>query len=211
MKMIIGAAIFFAAIPSAWAQSGSGESGPYWSLGAGMTGEDDFDYDIPGGDVEVETDAGYGVSAAYGYRFSPNFRAEANLNWNKAEIDIVRRAGGPQILIYEDPGSVESYTLGANVYWDFLTSGPIRPYVGAGLGFGSMDINDRVMLDAGTAWRWQAVAGAEFALTDDASVFVEGRYDAWSMEVEDGIGFNDAGSDLNAETLGVYAGIKFGL
>lgn len=211
MKMIIGAAILFAAIPGAWAQTGSGESGPYWSLAAGMTGESDFDYDIPGGDVQVDTDAGYGVSAAYGYRFSPNFRVEANLNWNKAEIDVVRRAGGPQILIYEDPGSVESYTLGANAYWDFATSGPIRPYVGAGFGIGSMDVNDRVMIDSGTAWRWQAVAGADFALNDNASVFVEGRYDAWSMEVEDGVGFNGASSDLNMETAGIYAGIKFGL
>ncbi len=209
MKKIIGAAILIAAAPGAWAQSG--ESGPYWSLSAGVAGADDFDYDIPGGDVEVETEAGYGVSAAWGYRFSPNFRAEATLGWNKAEIDIVRRAGGPQILIYEDPGSVESYSLGANAYWDFVSSGPIRPYVGAGFGIGSMDVNDRVQTDAGTAWRWQAMAGADFELSRNSSWFVEGRYEAWSMEVENGIGFNDAGSDLNTETLGVYAGIRFGL
>lgn len=211
MKMVIGAAILFAAIPSAWAQTGSSKSGPYLSLGAGFAGENDFNYDIPGGEVEVETDAGYGVSAAYGYRFTPSFRVEVNLNWSKAEIDLVRRAGGPQILIFEDPGSVESSTLGANAYWDLLTSGPIRPYLAAGVGIGSLEVNDRVMLDAGTAWRWQAVAGADFAISDYASVFVEGRFDAWSMEVEDGVGFTGAGGDLNMETAGIYAGIRIGL
>jgi len=31
------------------------------------------------------------------------------------------------------------------------------------------------------------------------------------MEVEDGVGFSGASSDLNMETAGIYAGIKFGL
>ena len=210
MKTIIGVAMLIAAIPSAWAQSGSGEQG-YWSLSAGVTGESDFDYDFTGGNVEADTKAGFGFSAALGTHFSPNLRGEAVFTWNQAEIDVVRRFGGPQILIFVEPGDVTSYTLGGNVYWDFATSGPFRPYIGAGAALGVMDVGDRVIADSSFAWKLQAMAGVDIPLTDFGTLFVEGRYESISREVGDGLGFTDAGDTLSADMVGLYAGLKFAL
>jgi len=211
MRRMIWAATLVAATPAAFAQTGSGETGSYWSLGAGITGESEFDYDFPGGNVEADTNAGFGLSAAYGIHVSPNLRTEIAFSWNKAEIDIVRRFGGPQILIYEAPGDVVSYMLGANVYWDFATSGPMRPYVGAGIGLGMIDVNDRVISESAFGWKWQAMAGVDIPVTDGASVFVEGRYEALSRKVGDGLGFAGASDNFRNETAGIHAGMRFGM
>lgn len=211
MKRMICAVTLVAATPAAFAQTGSGETGSYWSLGAGITGESEFDYDFPGGNVEGDTEAGFAISAAYGIHLSPNLRTEIGVSWSKADIDIVRRYGGPQILIYEEPGDIVSYMLDANVYWDFATSGPMRPYVGAGIGLGMIDVNDRVISESAFGWKWQAIAGVDMPVADGASVFVEGRYEALTREVGDGLGFTDASDDFNSETVGLYAGMRFGM
>jgi opacity protein-like surface antigen len=211
MRRMICAAMFVAATPAAFAQTGSGETGSYWSLGAGLTGESEFDYDFPGGNVEADTNAGFGISAAYGIHVSPNLRTEFGLSWSKAEIDIVRRFGGPQILVYEEPGDIVSYMLDANVYWDFATSGLLRPYVGAGIGLGMIDVNDRVIAESAFGWKWQAIAGVDIPMSNGSSVFVEGRYEALTREIGDGLGFADASDDFNSETIGVFAGMRFGM
>lgn len=212
MKNIFGAAILIAAIPALYPAAAQAQttSSSYWSLGGGIIGESDFDYDIPGGSVTADTDAGFGVNLAYGRQFSPHWRGEVELGWTQADIDIVRRTGGPQILIFEEPGTVTSYSLGANVYYDFVTSGAIQPYVGAGIGLASLDVNDRIIRSAETAWKGQLMAGARFPMSERTSLFVEGRYETHAMNVEDGVGFSNAGSDLRTETVGVYAGLKFG-
>lgn len=209
MKMMLCAATLVAAIPSAWAQTGPG--GTYLSFGAGVTGEGEFDYDFSGGNVEADTKAGYGIQAAIGTRLSPNLRGEASFTYNKADIEIVRRFGGPQILIYEEPGDIVSYMLGGNVYWDFITNGGIRPYVGAGASLGVVDVNDRVINEASFGWKVQAMAGVNLAMNDTSDVFVEGRWESTSREIGDGLGFTDADDKLTADTVGLYAGLRFGL
>lgn len=213
MKRIIGAAMLIAVTPAAWAQSvqSSVEEGrSYFSVSAGAIAGSDFNYDIPGGDVEVETGEGYGINAAYGYAFSPNVRGEVSLSYSEQDIDIVRRRGGPQILIFEDPGAVTTWTLGANGYYDFVTSGTFRPYVGAGIGVSSLDVNDRVLIDTGTAVSARAIAGARWMTSDRTSLFLEGRYDAHFMEIDEGVGFTNADSDLNLDTFSVHGGLRFG-
>lgn len=211
MKRVICAATLVAASPAAFAQTGSGETGAYWSLGAGITGDSEFDYDFPGGNVEGDAKAGVALSAVYGIHVSPNLRTEIGVSWSKAEIDIVRRFGGPQILIYEDPGDIVSYMLDASVYWDFATSGPVRPYVGAGIGLGMIDVNDRVISESAFGWKWQATAGVDIPVASNSSLFVEGRYEVLTREIGDGLGFTGASDDFESETVGIYAGMRFGM
>jgi len=209
MKRMFIAATLVAAVPSAYAQTGSGET--YVSIGAGLTGESEFDYDFPGGNVEGETDTGYGIQAALGTRFSSNLRAEAVLSYSKTDISFVRRLGGPQILIYEEPGDIVTYMLGGNVYWDFMPNSAINPYIGAGAAIGIVDVNDRVISESAFGWKLQAMAGVDFALSDTSAVFVEGRYEAVSREIGDGLGFTDASDTLTQDSVGLYAGLRFGL
>jgi outer membrane protein W len=214
MKRIIGVAtLLIAATPAAWAQAQSSveEGRSYFSLSAGAIAGSEFDYDIPGGNVEAETDAGYGVAATWGYVFNPNVRGELNLSYSEQDIDIVRRSGGPVILIFEEPGAVTAWTLGATGYYDFVTTGTFRPYVGAGIGIASLDVNDRVIGDAGTAVNAKAIVGARWMLGGSStSLFAEGRYEAYVMEVDDGVGFNDADSNLVNDAFSLHAGVRIG-
>jgi opacity protein-like surface antigen len=213
MKRIIGVAMLVAATPAAWAQDArslAGEAQSYFSIGAGAIGEGEFSYDIPSGDVEVETKAGYGVTVAYGHVFSPNIRGEVSLSYSDQDIDVVTRRGGPQILIYEPPGGVTTWSLGAAGYYDFATVGNLRPYVGAGIGVASLDINDRVLSEAGTAVTAQVAAGARWLMSGNMWFFAEARYDAYLMEVDEGDSFSGADTNLNMDNLGVYAGLKVG-
>jgi opacity protein-like surface antigen len=213
MKRIIGVAtLLIAATPAAWAQARSpvAEGRSYFSLSAGAIAGSEFDYDIPGGSVEAETEAGYGVSAAWGHVFDPHVRAELGLSYSRQDIDIVRRSGGPVILIFEEPGAVTAWTLGATGYYDFMTSGSFRPYIGAGVGVASLDVNDRVLTDSGTAVNAKAILGARWLLQGNTSLFTEARYEAYVMEVDDGVGFTGADSNLVTDAFSVRAGLTYG-
>lgn len=214
MKRIIGVAtLLIAATPAAWAQNAQSsveEGRSYFSFRAGAIAGSEFDYDIPGGNVEVETETGYGVAAAWGHVFNPNVRGELSLSYSQQDIDIVRRSGGPVILIFEEPGAITAWTLGATAYYDFATTGSFRPYVGAGIGIASLDVNDRVIRDAGTAVNAKAIAGARWMLGGNTSLFTEGRYEAYVMEVEDGVGFTGADSNLVHDTFSLHAGVRVG-
>ncbi len=207
MKRMICAAIAAAAVPCAHAQSGPGNT--YVSVTAGITGDSEYDYDFPGGNVDADTKGGVSLSAMYGVHFSDNLRGELGLSWSKTDIDVVRRFGGPVVLIYEEPGDIVSYMVNANVYWDFTDIGPFRPYVGAGLGLGTIDVNDRVIADASFGWTWRAMAGASLPMGDASSLFVEGRYEAMSREIGDGLGFTDADDTLSGDSVGLYTGLRF--
>jgi opacity protein-like surface antigen len=213
MKRIIGAAMLVAATPAAWAQdarSSAEEPRSYLSISAGAIAGSEFGYDIPGGDVDIETGTGYGVTAAFGRRFDSRIRGEVSLSYSEQDIDVVRRRGGPVVLIYEPPGAVATWSLDLTGYYDFATVGDVRPYVGAGIGIASLDLNDRVIRDAGTAVKGRIVAGARWLTTSKTSLFLEGRYEAHLMDIDDGDSFTGADSSLFMGTLGVHAGLRLG-
>ncbi len=216
MKTSIRAAAVAAALPmlcvgAAAAQTATATSKDgrhYLSLSVGAVAPTEFEYDITGGDVKVETDTGLGATLAYGYAFNPHLRGEINASYFEADIDNVRRRGGPVILIYEPPGNVLAYTLGANAYYDFRTSGAVRPYVGGGLGITSLDVNDRVIREAGAAVRAEAVGGVRFMMGEGSSGFIEARYDAYLTNVESSSLYGSDDEPLAIGTIGAYAGFK---
>lgn len=218
MKTMIGAAAFVAVIPFVWAQDASaqtaharaatdGEGKTYFSLSGGAVGPTEFEYDLDNGDVKVETDSGFAITAAVGRQFSPHLRGEVTLSYMEADIDVVTRRGGPVILIYEPPGGVQAYSVGVNAYYDFATSGVVRPYVGGGIGLASLDINDRVIVESGLAAKLQGVGGVRFVTSPNVSFFIEGRADVYATSVET-IGGSGDDEPLGIGQVGVYGGVK---
>ena len=54
------------------------------------------------------------------------------------------------------------------------------------------------------------VAGARWITSGSTSFFVEGRYDAYLMKVDEVVVLGNVDSDLNLDSLGVFAGVRIG-
>ncbi len=150
-------------------------------------------------DVQAE-DSWLGF-ARVGYQVSPNWRVELEGGARAGDIDTFR--GDPTRpnptavcnLSTTPPsgnqcpgpdGSVEAYTLMANVIYDFFPSSSFRPFVGAGIGVNlvTFDIAGRYNAPVGnigihdndTAFAWQLLAGASFDITERLTGDLTYRY-----------------------------------
>jgi opacity protein-like surface antigen len=200
------AAVLLPVLMSAPAMADTGKT--YVAFSGGVLGPTEFEYDIPYGDVEVETEDGMAFSAAIGRRIGRHLRLEASATYLESDINEVRRRGGPVIQVYYPAGTIRSYGVGANAYFDFINRGPVRPYVGGGIGIASLDVNDGILTDAGAALTGRFVAGANFMLADNVSLFAEGRIDALASTVEYDTGWDEDEEPLGIGFAGAYAGLK---
>ena len=86
-------------------------------------------------------ETGYGSSAAFsaavGARVMENVRLELELGYAPVDIEAMtdlRVDGQPVSIPYGLTGDSDVWTLTLAASYDFPTRGPVRPYVGAGLG-----------------------------------------------------------------------------
>lgn len=112
--------------------------------------------------VELDTQTGFGISGAVGYRFSAA-RAELELTYNNNDIDDVTLnsaliPGGT--LTSASDGSIDNFILMLNGYFDIPTRSALRPYIGGGAGVAILSVND---LDL-------AVPGLPVTTIDDSEV-----------------------------------------
>jgi outer membrane protein OmpA-like peptidoglycan-associated protein len=139
-----------------------------------------------------------------GYQISPNWRVELEGGARAGDIDGALdnnrfSATVPGAICNLDltfpggtcdtpDGSVKSYTLMANVLYDFFPNSKFRPFIGAGVGvnyvdidvggrydvdplFGAVRINDN-----DTAFAWQFLGGLAFDITDRLTGDLTYRY-----------------------------------
>jgi hypothetical protein len=67
------------------------------------------------------------------------------------------------------------------------------------------------MDDSGGAITLQAIGGAAFVVSDNASLFLEGRYQWASVGLDTNGDDEDAEEYLSFGGFGVYAGVRFGI
>ena len=159
--------------------------GPYISLGAGATFTHDnspllSDPSLPaisGTRPELKWDAGINVIGAFGYKLQDGLRFEVESGYRRSKLNGIA----------DDPNQVG----GSEGVWDFtgaglyeFNAGPVRPYLGAGVGFGRIvadSLTDGVPGDPvfgghDTRFEWQGIVGVNAPVTNKFSVFVEYRY-----------------------------------
>ncbi|MDP9136616.1 MAG: outer membrane beta-barrel protein, partial [Pseudomonadota bacterium] len=108
--------------------------------------------------------AGLGV----GYQWNDFLRTDARLDWS-----------GP----YETGAvDLEATTLTANAYIDIPLTESLTPYVGAGLGWGWVDM-DAAGDDSGATY--SLMAGSAFTLTDSIDLDVGYRYRGLLLDEDD--------------------------
>lgn len=110
-------------------------------------------------------DRGWMVGAAVGY--DPDgpaggIRVEGELSYRSSDIE-----GG---------GEMAAYALMANGLYDFESAGPIRPYLGAGLGYARMRHDFLIVRGKANALAWQALAGIGVPLRGGLTLDVGVRY-----------------------------------
>lgn len=109
----------------------SGHLGYVYSEDAGTKFDDGFRADI-------QFDDGVAFSAAVGGRIYDYFRIEQEISYLKQDIEKIKSSEGSDLRVHGD-GTV--WSLLANVYYDFINSSPVTPYLSAGLGVADIEVS----------------------------------------------------------------------
>ena len=118
-------------LPSAaWAQ----DKPWYVAGGLGVTFIDDVTDDTG---TDLTTDTGFMLTGAVGRHFG-QWRAEGELLYAKADADTVEGLG----LSFSANGDVSATAGMLNGYYDFDTGSKWIPYVGLGVGYANVGVND---------------------------------------------------------------------
>ncbi|MEM1196670.1 MAG: P44/Msp2 family outer membrane protein [Pseudomonadota bacterium] len=176
----------------------------------------------------TEFDTGFAINGQVGYAFDNGLRIEAELAFSQYDVDthsgltvggtdidgvdvaVLTRAAAdasnPTVgdVIADGQGDVTNFGLFGNVFYDIQTGSGFKPYVGAGVGFQSVDVEYvpsgvDVGDESDTVFAYQLMAGASFEVTEKVEIFGQYTYRA---------GFSDADIELNLlpATLGVESG-----
>jgi opacity protein-like surface antigen len=183
---------------SALAQS---VSGPYASGAVGAA--------IPGGSLtsigsntRMDLDTGFSGAVTGGWAFGNGLRAELQGGYQSNGISDIntRRNNGNLAPLGSVDGHLSTWSAMANVIYDLPVRryfGPLRPYVGAGVGYGWLDFNgaggkgfgtfhlplnniftgpDIVRFGSGGAFAYQAIAGVAYPLRRMPGVRLTAEY-----------------------------------
>jgi OOP family OmpA-OmpF porin len=138
---------------------------------------------------------GFAVTGALGKELGNGFRAEGELGYRQIGMDhgTVYSTGGTGISTGPASGNANAFSVMGNGYYDFATDTPIKPYVGAGVGFARVALSEvgvgagSAVNDSDVAFAYQAMGGVSYQLTPRGTLFTEYRYFA-----VDDPRFNDA-------------------
>lgn len=192
MRVLYGAALVTAVLimaPKAFAQDGgiALDDHLYGTVYAGPSWQKIH----AGGIGDIDTDTGYDLGAAVGWKWAPNVRTELDMTWQHSDIDETAVSG-----------DVSSLSLMGNGILDIQSGGPISPYVGAGIGgarvgadFTSPGIN---VDDSDWAFAYQLMAGATYHPTEATSLSLGYRWFDASDASLDGVDVGFASHQLNA-------------
>jgi opacity protein-like surface antigen len=214
MRLFIGAAVAALAFAgAASAQDAKPAAAPaatqYVSIAGGYIGKSDYDYGFAGGRVEGEADAGVQLAVAWGSALQGNWRVELAGGYRTQDAASTVRVGAITAAAEGDKAQVLSADI--NAYYDFPVSGPVKPYLGAGIGAASVKLDDGVLDDTGSALTLQAIAGASVAVSPTVSLFAEARYQrVGPIRVETTTALGERKSKFDLSSAGALVGVRFG-
>lgn len=157
--------------------------GPYISgnLGFATVSDSDLtDSALPGVTLDIESDPGFALGVAAGYAYGNNIRFEAEVTYQKNDLD----KGGLMGLDVGLTGDRSSLALLLNGYYDFANDSAFTPFISAGLGTARVEVNDfnvtgsgdPAISDDATVFAYQFGAGVAYAINENMYLDVKYRY-----------------------------------
>ncbi len=129
---------------------------------------------------DASTDPGFEINGAIGKELGNGFRAEGELGYHQMSLDHITSygvggSGGAG-------GDADAFSVMGNGYYDFDAGGPIKPYIGAGLGFARVSLSDATVNghalvdDEDLTFAYQAMAGIGYQVNPKGTLFLGYRY-----------------------------------
>jgi opacity protein-like surface antigen len=200
-------AIVVVVVPSASAQG--------WYLGAlaSYTSLDDIDFGTALGTVTTTFDESQSVGLVLGYDTSM-LRIEGEIIMREFNVQDHILAGG---ALPGPTGEAETLTLMANAIYDFNREGTVQPYIGLGLGWADVELDDfgvepipDVLNDSDSGFAYQVFAGLGFELSDNWNLFVDYRwFVASDLSLTASADAGAVSTDVDLEAQDIVVGIRY--
>jgi opacity protein-like surface antigen len=204
MKKIFSAVVVLFMLLMLPAISSAANIGPYVSAqfgGAFLSESDMSDYYT---DATTEFDPGFATGFAAGFNFGM-FRVEGEIGYQKNDVHKVSGYDYEYDEYFSGhaSGNMTAYSLLANFYWDFHNGSSVTPYITAGIGSATIELNDFGYDDyEDTVMAYQVGAGLAFAINPHMTIDLKYRY-----FVTDDPDFN--GLSAKFASHNVYCGFRF--
>ncbi len=130
--------------------------------------------------AELSAEDGLGAAVAIGYRYGGGFRSEFEVGFRRNDLDSVSAAGtffGTAVAANAALNGDVSTAYGLiNLYYDIDMRSAWSPYVGAGIGGASVELDSTTLDvdDTDTVLAYQALIGASYRISDN--VWARGGY-----------------------------------
>lgn len=193
------------------------DAGFYVGARGGLALAQDTGFAIAGPTAIVNAyEGGYAGSAFLGFEMPDIYRglglrAEAEVGQRGFAVDTHTVAGVPAAAA-DSFGDTRAVTAMANVYIDY-TVGSLRPFVGAGAGWGRLRLEDHGVtaapgiMDRGAGgFAWQAMAGLGYDVT--TTLTLEGMVRYARLGDVELLATDGTASDVDLETVEVLGGIR---
>lgn len=150
-------------------------------MGLTMHGDKEFTETTNNVDGEIGIEDGASFAGAIGFKLTPQLRIEGELSLQNTDLSSVEitNLGG-----FDIGGGVDSTIAMLNVYYDFdFDIMKLRPFIGAGLGYGwhdgTIDDMSGFALDASaesSGYIWQVGGGLRYPVNETLNVIGAYRY-----------------------------------
>ena len=166
------------------------------NLGIGMAMDTDID-NMPNatGTAKMTYDTGFAGSLAAGYAFANPLRMEIELIMQKSDLDIT---SSDNFYGTFNEGDLKTHSFMVNGFYDVDTGSPWTPFVGAGIGWSKLNINDPGFStsDSDDVFTYQFIGGVAYAFNDQWSVDAQYRFMGTSDATIDDADFNFNSNNL---------------
>lgn len=187
----------------------SASSGPYVGGQFGMTFLLDSDkYGDSVIKMELDFDPGFNLGLTGGYNWKM-FRMEGEVQYQKNNIDSFKVCYGSTCASdVSSSGDVTIFSFLANVYLDFVNKTAFTPYITAGIGLATVEVNDFEVAgwqmgdSDDTVFAYQIGTGIAYAINEKFTIDLKYRYHDITELDFDGVEIDFANHD-------VYVGLRY--